>query len=164
MNVQQQKILFVCQGNICRSPLAEGVLNHLIKEHALTEKIATDSAGTISFHSNQPPDKRMTEVAQKHGVLLSGWARQFSVDDFYAYDLILAMDSSNYEDILHNAPGDKERQKVKMFLLFDPEQNDSASVPDPYYGGRQGFETVFAMVKRACDNIIKHYQDGTLFK
>jgi len=158
-----RRILFVCQGNICRSPVAEGVFNHLAKQEGVEGEIRADSAGTISFHSGEPPDQRMSEAAAAHGVTLSGAARQFIVPDFQRYDLILTMDSHNYRDVQSVAESAEEREKVKRFLSFDDASPQGASVPDPYYGGRKGFENVYLMVERTCKSILACHRAGRLF-
>lgn len=162
MSSPAKKVLFVCHGNICRSPLADGVLNHLAEQARIASQLQADSAGVIAFHSGEPPDSRMSAVASAHGILLSGRSRQFRYRDFNEFDLILAMDSSNYDGVCRLAKNDQERRRVRMFLAFDPEQDDSASVPDPYYGGREGFEHVYQMVMRGCQQIIADYHANTL--
>lgn len=157
-----KRVLFVCHGNICRSPLAEGVLRHLAQQAGVSKEVQTDSAGVIAFHSGEAPDSRMRAVAKSHGIPLGGKARQIRRSDFDDFDLILAMDRSNYDGICRLANNDEERARVRMFLSYDPEQDDQASVPDPYYGGREGFERVLEMAMRGCQRIIELYQAGTL--
>lgn len=156
------RVLFVCHGNICRSPLAEGVLNYLARKEGIGDELAVDSAGVIAFHVNEPPDARMSAVARSHGIVLTGRARQFVHRDLTEYELVLAMDSSNYAGMCRIAESEAERARVKMFLSFDPEQDDTASVPDPYYGGKEGFERVFTMVMRGCKSIVAQHRAGTL--
>lgn len=143
------KILMVCLGNICRSPLAEGILQSKLPK----DKFIIDSAGTGGWHAGELPDKRSIAIAKKHNIDITNQrARQFKVTDFDTFDYIYAMDNSNYKDILNLAPNDKAKSKVKIILneLF-PEEN--IDVPDPYYGGADGFENVFNMLDQAC-NII----------
>lgn len=159
-----KRILFVCHGNICRSPLAEGVLRHLAEQAGLGDEVQTDSAGVLGFHRGEVPDSRMRAVSQSHGVPLDGVgvARKIRASDFDDFDLIMAMDDSNYDGICRLASNDEERAQVRMFLIYDPEQDNHASVPDPFYGGHEGFEWVFEMVMRGCKRIIELYKAGTL--
>lgn len=138
-------ILMVCLGNICRSPLAEGIMrSKLGKEHFV------DSAGTGSWHVGQAPDKRSIAVAKKYGIEISHLrARQFQVKDFDEFDYILAMDSSNYRDILSLARSEEDRMKVRL-ILHDQD------VPDPYYGGEDGFELVYQLLDEAVDDFIEN--------
>jgi protein-tyrosine phosphatase len=146
------KILFVCLGNICRSPLAEGVFRKLVLESGRND-IEADSAGTGGWHVGESPDSRMRRTAERHGVSLEGiQARKFKRSDFDEYDLILAMDRSVYRDILSMA-GDSQHEKVKLFRSFD--DVDGSDVPDPYYGGSDGFEQVFEIVDRTSRNILE---------
>jgi len=147
------KILFVCLGNICRSPLAEGIMLHLKQKHNL--KIEIDSAGTASYHIGEAPDHRTIANAKKNGVDLSALrARQFVADDFDAFDQIYVMDSNNHKNVLFLAKNDLQKQKVHLFLntLF-PGKN--MEVPDPYYGDEKKFEEVFQLIYKACDNLLK---------
>lgn len=143
------KILMVCLGNICRSPLAEGILQS--KVHP--EKVQVDSAGTAAYHVDELPDTRSIEVARKYGIDLTDQrARKFSVKDFDAFDLIYAMDESNYQNIVALARNSDDELKVKM-ILNEMHPNSNSSVPDPYYGGANGFENVYQMLDEACDVI-----------
>lgn len=141
----------VCLGNICRSPLAEGILR--IKAERLNLPLEIDSAGTSNYHTGEHPDKRTIQNALKHNVDVSGLrARQFTVHDFDAFDHIFVMDSSNYNDVTALARNEQDRQKVEMILnRVYPDSN--MSVPDPYFGGEQGFENVFILLDKACDVI-----------
>lgn len=142
----------VCLGNICRSPLAEGILQIKAKQHNLS--IEVDSAGTAAYHVGNLPDKRSIEVANKHGIdLTSQRARQFSASDFQDFDVIYAMDTENYNNILKLASSKVDEEKVKL-ILNEIEPNSNSSVPDPYYGGDEGFENVYQMLNLACDKII----------
>lgn len=144
------KVLMVCLGNICRSPLAEGILRHKATE----ETIEVDSAGTSNYHIGEAPDPRSIAIAGKYGIdIRSQRGRQFQVSDFTEFDLIYAMDQSNYQHIVAMAPDETTRNKVHMILneLYPGENMD---VPDPYYGGDQGFENVFRMLDLACDKIL----------
>lgn len=143
----------VCLGNICRSPLAEGLLASKVGE-----TVIVDSAGTGNYHKGHLPDERSIEVAQKHGIDISQQrARQFVQADFDEFDLIYAMDQSNYLNIVSLARSNEDKAKVKMILneLY-PEEN--RPVPDPYFGGKSGFEDVFQMLDKATDIIVKKYE------
>ena len=139
----------VCLGNICRSPLAEGILKSKIN----TSKIFVDSAGTAAYHVGNLADERSIEVAKKYGIDITNQkARKFTVKDFDAFDVIYAMDKSNYQNILMLARNSEDEKKVQLILnVIDADKN--ASVPDPYYGGNQGFENVYKMLDEACEVI-----------
>jgi protein-tyrosine phosphatase len=147
------KLLFVCLGNICRSPSAENIMNHLIEQAGLSEKILCDSAGTSSYHIGSPPDRRMTSAAALKGITMQGTARQFRVADFEEFDLILAMDKQNYFDILALDRQKKYRDKVKLMCEFAT-RHQIKEVPDPYYGGREGFEKVIDLLLDACEGLL----------
>ncbi len=152
------KILVVCLGNICRSPVAEGVLLHLI-EKSNRQTLFIDSAGTSNYHINETPDKRTIANAKKHGVDLSLLrARQLQPSDFDTFDLILGMDESNVNNILALASKPEHRLKVKLFLEYlYPGQ--SKSVPDPYYGTETDFENVFQLVYKGSEAILSQVND-----
>jgi protein-tyrosine phosphatase len=139
----------VCLGNICRSPLAEGILKSKID----TNFVFVDSAGTAAYHVGNLPDSRSIAVAKKYNIDITDQrARAFSKNDFEKFDLIYAMDASNYKNILKLARSKKDASKVKMILNeIIPESN--SEVPDPYYGGENGFEEVFQMLDTACRKI-----------
>jgi protein-tyrosine phosphatase len=147
------KILMVCLGNICRSPLAEGILKHKIKQHNL--KAEVDSAGTSSLHQGNSPDKRSILVAKKHGIDISKLiGRKFTSADFDNFDLIYVMDTTNLADVLFLARNESDREKVELILnMVEPHANKS--VPDPYWGGEDGFENMYQMLDKACDEIIE---------
>lgn len=148
------KILFVCLGNICRSPLAEGIMVSKIKEHNLDWIV--DSAGTGGYHIGDLPDNRSIEVAKKHGIDITNQrGRKVRSIDFKEFDYIFAMDNSNYRD-LNKLALDHERQKIKL-ILNEIYPNENRNVPDPYYGGDNGFEEVFDMLEKACEAIILKY-------
>jgi protein-tyrosine phosphatase len=151
------KLLFVCLGNICRSPSAEGIMNHLIKQHGLEDQIICDSAGTSSYHIGSPPDRRMTAAALRQGIRLEGQARQFQKSDFEEFDLILAMDKENYENILRLDRTGQYAHKVKLMCDFCTEHKDR-EVPDPYYGGESGFTYVIDLLLDACKGLLKDIQ------
>ncbi len=148
------KILFVCMGNICRSPTAEGVLRHLIKNTSLENTIAVDSAGTHAFHIGNPVDNRTQSAAAKRSYDLSQIrARQIHTDDFRDADYILAMDWDNLSLLQQQCPK-QYRHKLMLLMRFATE-HDEATVPDPYYGGPDGFETVLNYVEDACNGLIE---------
>lgn len=149
-------ILMVCLGNICRSPLAEGVLRH--KAEQLNLDITIDSAGTSNYHIGEHPDARTIANARKHGIDVSKLkARQFMVDDFDTFDAIFVMDASNYADVLALARDERDKSKVEL-ILNRVYPNSNMAVPDPYFGGEQGFENVFILLEKACDVIAKAIQ------
>ncbi len=149
------KILMVCLGNICRSPLAEGIMQHLINENNLNWKV--DSAGTGSWHVGEKPDERSISVAAKHGINIANQrARQFHFPDLENFDLIYAMDSHNYIDIVKHAKSEEEKGKVKL-IINEAHPGRNINVPDPYWNDN-GFEDVFGMLQEACSHIIINYK------
>jgi low molecular weight protein-tyrosine phosphatase len=150
------RVLFVCMGNICRSPTAEGVFRRLVHDEGLEDEIEVDSAGTGGWHVGEPPDTRATEAARRRGIELDGAARQFSAADFDRFDLILAMDDENRREIESLAPDEEARKKVRLFREFDPASNGGGDldVPDPYFGGEQGFERVLDLVDAAARGLL----------
>ncbi|MEO8762412.1 MAG: low molecular weight protein-tyrosine-phosphatase [Bacteroidia bacterium] len=149
-----QKILFVCLGNICRSPLGEGIMLHFSKEKNLENLVCVDSAGTANYHVNEAPDHRTIANAKKNGVDLSTLrARQFTVADFENFDKIYVMDASNYNNVIALAKNAEQKNKVNYLLnILHPHQNKA--VPDPYYGTEKDFEAVFQLVYKACEKIV----------
>jgi protein-tyrosine phosphatase len=150
------RLLFVCLGNICRSPTAEGVMRSLVEQAGLQDSVELDSAGTGAWHVGSPPDARASAAAETRGVVLDGRARQVRLTDFDDFDLLLAMDTSNMRELRQLAPGIQEREKVKLLRAFDPQSAgvESLDVPDPYYGGDDGFERVFELVQAACAGLL----------
>jgi protein-tyrosine phosphatase len=149
------RVLFVCLGNICRSPVAEGVFRQKVRDAGLDDFIEIDSAGTGAWHVGNPPDRRMTATAKHHGVdLLGQRARQFVDTDLADFDHILPMDKSNLHDILYLDEGNDFGQRVTLFRQWDPEPG-TYDVPDPYYGGDAGFEEVYSIVDRTTDALLK---------
>ena len=147
------KILMVCLGNICRSPLAEGIMKNKIEEHGLDWSV--DSAGTGSWHVGERPDHRSVEVALKYGIDITNQrARQFRASDLQEFDIIFAMDSSNYRNILQKANSKEEEEKVRM-IMNEVQPGYNQNVPDPYYDN-DGFEQVFQMLNKACERIIEN--------
>jgi protein-tyrosine phosphatase len=151
------RILFVCMGNICRSPTAEAVMRSLVREAGLEDEIELESAGIGDWHAGQPPDRRATAAAQRRGVTLEGTARQVGPRDFEDFDLLLAMDRDNMRELQALAPDTEAAEKVRMLREFDPESAGAPDldVPDPFYGGAQGFETVLDQVEAACRGLLE---------
>lgn len=149
------KVLMVCLGNICRSPLAEGILKHKIAENELNWTI--DSCGTGGYHIGTLPDERSIDIASKHGIDITDQrARKLRSTDYEEFDLIFAMDVYNYQDILLHAK-EEEKSKIKL-ILNESNPMKNMSVPDPYYGGEEGFELVYQMLDNACNKIIENYK------
>jgi protein-tyrosine phosphatase len=149
------RVLFVCMGNICRSPTAEGVFKRLVNDAGLDAEIESDSAGTHDYHIGDPPDGRSQAAAGRRGYDLSALrARQVAHDDFASFDYVLAMDETNLTALLSLCPA-HYRERVKLFLEFAPEAGHR-EVPDPYYGGAQGFEEVLDLVELAAQGLLDH--------
>ena len=149
------KILFVCMGNICRSPTAEGIFRHKVREAGLENHIHIDSAGTHAYHVGQPPDIRAQNTARNHGFDLSEQrARRVTEDDFEHFDYVIAMDSDNESDLHAVCPAGYEH-RIHRFLRFAP-SSPVTDVPDPYYGGSNGFEIVLDLVENAADGLLDH--------
>ncbi len=145
-----KKILMVCLGNICRSPLAEGILKSKVNQ----KEVFVDSAGTSNYHIGDLPDKRSIEVALKYKIDITDQrARQFKVEDFDNFDIIYVMDESNYENVLKLSRNNNDAEKVRL-ILSELENFEDKNVPDPYFGGKQGFENVYKMLDGACNKIV----------
>ncbi|MDQ8201725.1 low molecular weight protein-tyrosine-phosphatase [Pelagicoccus sp. SDUM812003] len=151
-------ILFVCMGNICRSPAGENVMRKLLQDAGLQDQVECDSAGTIGYHTGNSPDARMSAAGRKRGLPMTGRARQVVAEDLDRFDLVLAMDNDNYADLMQLAT-DENRAKVKRFCDFCIEYSDT-QVPDPYYGGAQGFEHVLDLLEDGCQQILEAVQDS----
>jgi protein-tyrosine phosphatase len=152
------RILFVCMGNICRSPTAEGVMRHLVAKAGLGDGIQVDSAGTGGWHVGEPPDTRSTAAARRRGIVLDGAARQVTARDFDRYDLIIAMDRENLRGLERLASDAAARAKLHLLREFDPASAGAPDldVPDPYYGGAGGFDRVLDLVEAACAGLLEH--------
>lgn len=146
---------FVCLGNICRSPLAEGVFRHLVEERGLEEHFEISSSGTGQWHIGEQADTRMRETAQKYGLSIERHrASQFAADEAKDYDHILVMDRSNHNNVLHLDQSGIWGDRVELFRAFDPEPGDM-EVPDPYYGGVRGFDKVYDIVRRTAEAFLE---------
>jgi protein-tyrosine phosphatase len=153
------RILFVCMGNICRSPAGENVLRHLVEARGLNSQYVIDSAGTIGYHVGEAPDSRMSEAGKQRGIDFKGSSRQFSAADFENFDLIVTMDESNREGVLQLAKTPGDEGKVRSFCSFVSSHQDR-EVPDPYYGGSQGFEHVMDLMEDGCEGILKEFSSS----
>lgn len=156
------RVLFVCHGNICRSPAAEGAFKHLIRERGLQSRFIVDSAGTSSFHVGERPHPDTRRAAREMGIELDSLARQFRVEDFDRFDWIFAMDHNNLSDLLSMARNDADRKKVMLFRTFDPQRESDPvpDVPDPYYGGYSGFREVQQIVMRTAEKLLDFLLSG----
>ena len=157
---KQVAVLFVCLGNICRSPTAEGVFRKLAADADLGGRVRADSAGTAGYHEGAPPAARAAAAAKARGFDLGGIrARRVTAEDFHAFDLILAMDEDNLADLRRSAPADA-RARLALLLDYAPERG-VRSVPDPYYGGKNGFEQVLDLVIEACAGLVEEFRHRT---
>jgi protein-tyrosine phosphatase len=154
------RICFVCLGNIVRSPLAENLFRSLAEEAGVGDRYEVASAGTSGWHLDEPPDARMRKVAAARGLSYNGRASRFTRQDFDRFDLILAMDVSNREDLIDLAPDALARDKIRLLREFDPQGGPHAPVPDPYYGGITGFEEVYQVVERSCWGLLEALRNG----
>ena len=146
------KVLFVCLGNICRSPAAQGIFEHIVKENGMQDRIGADSAGIYGGHSGAHPDRRMRTAALYRGYGLSHSARQVRGYDFPEFDLIVAMDDQNYEDLMHLAPTVEDSRKIVRMASYLKEHRISY-IPDPYYMGSEGFSLVLDLLEEGCRNL-----------
>jgi protein-tyrosine phosphatase len=178
------RILFVCMGNICRSPTAEATMRALVRQAGLEREIELDSAGTGSWHVGEPPDRRARAAAKARGLELEGAAREVTPEDFHNFDLLLAMDRFNLDALRMLAPDNAACEKVRLLREFDPanvrhparapdpyservsladmEALSELDVPDPYYGGKHGFEEVLDLVAAACEGLLEHLRAGEI--
>jgi protein-tyrosine phosphatase len=149
------RICFVCLGNICRSPTAEAVMRHLVKQEGLGHRIEVDSAGTGDWHVGDSPDPRSTAAAKRRGIVLTGRARQFERKDWDRFDYVLAMDRSNFQALRSGAPRDVADKKLALLRSFDPASPPDSDVPDPYYT-HDGFDEVIDLCIAACGSLLEH--------
>jgi low molecular weight protein-tyrosine phosphatase len=149
------RLCFVCLGNICRSPIGEGVMRHLLREAELSEAVEVDSAGTAGYHAGEPPDARACAAGRRFGVEVGGRARQFKSADFERFDLVLAMDRANFDDLTELAPDLAARKKLHLLRSFDQTSASGASVPDPYYGDDEDFDDVVRICLAACAPLLE---------
>lgn len=147
------RIVFVCLGNICRSPTAEGVLQHLVNERGLQPYFYIDSAGTSAYHIGEKANSKSRKTASEHGIELRSRARRFEPEDLKEFDLVVAMDRENLENIKALDHSALFEDKIVLLREYDPAPGDG-EVPDPYYGGMNGFQEVFDIVKRSCENLL----------
>ncbi len=155
------KVLFVCLGNICRSPLAEAIFKHKVSLKGLTKDIEADSCGTSNYHIGDMPDERTQANALKNGISIYHRGRQLSEEDLVQYDLILAMDRSNYQNILRLPNAIEHKHKLVLMRQFDP-VNVHGEVPDPYYSGERGFQEVFEILDRSTAQLLLHIEQHHL--
>lgn len=153
-NVDKTRILFVCLGNICRSPAANGVMEQMVREQGLQDKFLIDSAGTYGGHAGELPDPRMRVAASRRGYNLTHRSRKFREQDYYDFDMIIVMDDSNYENVARLAPERKYLDKVYRFVEFSKNHPNWSYVPDPYYEGHEGFELVLDILEDGCAELI----------
>jgi protein-tyrosine phosphatase len=152
-------VLFVCLGNICRSPLAEGVFRALVAEAGLADSFEIDSAGTSGWHDGEPPDARAAAVARRHGIELGGTSRRVEGGDLRRFDHIIAMDGDNLRDLRKLADRAAADADIRRLREFDPRGNGDLDVPDPYFGGDAGFENVHDMVERSCRALLAELRE-----
>ncbi len=154
------KVLFVCLGNICRSPAAENIFRHIVTQAGLQKAIEIDSAGTINWHTGKGPDSRMCQTLRKRNIPTTGKARHFTAQDFQDFDLILTMDDSNFQNVVQLKPKTEHRAKVKRFSTFCKQpEHQIPEVPDPYYGGEEGFEFVADMLEDGCQQLLEYIKE-----
>jgi protein-tyrosine phosphatase len=149
------RVCFVCLGNICRSPTAEGVFRYLVAEAGLASAFEIDSAGTAGYHSGEPPDPRARAAGKRAGIPVGGKARQFVATDFARFDHVIAMDAANAKDVRRIAPSAEASAKIRLLRSFDPAAPESAPIPDPYYGEDQGFDEVLELCRTACQHLLE---------
>ncbi len=155
-----ERILFVCLGNVIRSPLAENLFRHYTRVRGLDGKYVADSAGTSSYHVGDPPDRRMRDTAASHGIEYSGRSRQLGPSDLDTFDLVVAMDETNAHSIQSLARSPDQKAKIRMLREFDPEAKGELDVPDPYYGGREGFEHTYQIIDRSVQQLLDALEQG----
>lgn len=157
--MQPRAIMFVCQGNVCRSPLAQALFEHMVERRGLQKRYKADSTGVSSYHVGENADPRMRETAARHGVSVRHRARAVTRRDLAGHDLILAMDRDNFAILQRMAQDDEQRARIRMFREFDPQPDADHDVPDPWYGGMDGFETVYQIVERTCAALLDELEE-----
>jgi len=160
--LKRYKVLFVCTGNICRSPLAHGIFQHLVDKEGIGIQFFLESAGTDSYHVGDQMDSRMRKTALDHGISFNHKARRLSNQDLQDYDVIFAMDQGHFRKLSAIAKDKKQKSKIRMFREFDPQGTQDDEVPDPYYGGPEGFEQVYQIVYRTSQGILEAFQNYEL--
>lgn len=160
-NIKEYHILFVCLGNICRSPAAEGILKKHLKEKKLDDRISVDSAGTSGYHIGDLPDSRMRQHGARRGYKFDSLSRKFTSLDFDNFDIIIAMDDNNYHNIIRMAPDLESEKKVYRMVDFSLKYEHD-HIPDPYYSGADGFELVLDLLEDACEGLINKLEEGGL--
>ena len=154
MKTERLDVLFVCLGNICRSPLAEGVFRHLVRERRLEHLFQIDSAGISGYHAGEGPDARSVATARQRGIVLEGRSRQLTRDDLHRFDYVIVMDSENLSGVHRLTSGAPVEARIHKLREWDPSEPGS-DVPDPYYGGPRGFEDVQDIVERSCERLLE---------
>ena len=156
------RILFVCLGNIIRSPLAEHMFAYLAEQAGVAHKYEVDSAGTSAYHIGEQPDSRMRKVAAQNGLVYNGRARQFRAEDYERFDLIIPQDLENLRNLNWLARGPEDEAKLFTMRTFDPQGSANQGVPDPYYGGIDGFQVTYEIVRRSCRGLLDALEKGEL--
>ena len=159
MNVDKRSLLFICLGNICRSPAAEGIMKKMVADRGLSSQLRIDSAGIGSWHVGQLPDSRMRQHGLLHGYTFDSHARQFKQDDFDRFDSIVVMDHDNYNDVATKARNKGDLEKVICMADYLRHHPDNKTIPDPYYGGDRDFELVIELLEDACEGLLDKLQE-----
>ncbi len=160
MSAPAVRVCFVCLGNICRSPTAEGVMRNLLARARLSDRVHVESAGTGGWHVGEPADRRSVAHAKRRGIVLDRRAQQLTAKYFARFDLLVVADQQNLANVRRLAPNDEERAKVRLLRSFEPGAALGAEVPDPYTGGSDGFEEVLDICERACDGLLAHLREA----
>lgn len=156
------RILFICLGNIIRSPLAEHLFNHLVRQQGLGDRYIAESAGMGGYHVGESPDPRMRRVAAEYGLNYDGRAYQFSQNDFDRFDLFIPMDLDNRAELLRLTRDEQDVRKIITMRTFDPQGKPSDGVPDPYYGGIEGFHDTYKVLERSCQGLLNALESGAI--
>jgi protein-tyrosine phosphatase len=156
LSTRKVSVCFVCLGNICRSPMAEGVMTKLVTEAGLRGRIRIDSVGTGAWHKGERADKRARDLATERGYELNSVCRQITPNDFVTHDLLIGMDQANIRDLTELAPDAKAKLKIKLLRDFDPRATKGSEVQDPYYGSVDEFRRAFEMIEAACKGLLEH--------